>query len=105
MQDCAALAWSLGKLAYSDSDLMNSLCERYVAACTYGPPQPIGTISQMLKGATLQRCLTKQLLRLLQAQAAIALGSQERSTAVLQDVLDGYAVGPHFCYHPCPNPA
>jgi hypothetical protein len=89
MQDCAALAWSLGKLAYRDGDLMVAVCERYTAACTGSGPQQIGTISQMLKGATLQHCLTQQLLKLLQVQATVALGSQERSYAVLQDVLDG----------------
>ena len=91
MQDCAALAWSLGKLAYRDGDLMHAVCDRYEAACMSSKAQSIGTVSQMLKGATLQHCLTQRLLRLLQAQGAAALGSQERSAEVLQDVLDGCA--------------
>lgn len=90
MQDCAALSWSLGKLAYRDTDLMEAVCDRYVAVCTStSKPQAIGTISQMLKGATLQRCLTQELMKLLQAQATVTLGSQERSIAALQDILDG----------------
>ena len=89
VQDCAALAWSLGKLAYRDNDLMEAVCDRYEAACMCGAQQSIGTVSQMLKGATLQHCLTLRLLRLLQAQGAAALGSQERSAAVLQDVMGG----------------
>lgn len=101
MQDCAALAWSLGKLAYRDGDLMHAVCDRYEAVCMSSEAQSIGTVSQMLKGATLQHCLTQRLLRLLQAQGAAALGSQERSAEVLQDVLDGCAVYFSVVYFPC----
>lgn len=92
MQDCASLAWSLGKLAYRDPDLMEAICDRYVAACGNAPPESIGIVSQMLKGVLLQRCLTPQLMQLLQAQAEKTLGSAERSAAVLQEVMDGYAL-------------
>jgi hypothetical protein len=73
---------------------MEALCDRYKVACAGSPPQSIGTISQMLKGVALQRCLTQHLFRLLQSQAAVALGSRERSSAVLQDVLAGCDIRP-----------
>jgi hypothetical protein len=83
MQDCALLAWSLGRLGYEDDGLFQGLEQQYISQ-SIQYPQPLPVITQMLKGFAISGMMTKELYDMLFQQADGQLGSPQQASKFLQ---------------------
>jgi hypothetical protein len=83
MQDCALLAWSLGRLGYEDEGLFQGLEQQYInQGIQY--PQPLPVITQMLKGFAISGMVSKELYDMLLQQADSQLGSLQQASRYLE---------------------